>query len=381
MIYRNVSRLVCCLIVAAAACGGDSDDFRPFSMDGGPLPDASMGTDGSLTVATVFAVGTDYLSSGIATTIEMPSMDIHRGILDGVASTDPVVRHIDDRVYIVNRLADNLTVIDANSLTLVEQVTTGSGTNPQDVAFHSGKLYVAALGAPGVLVLDTADFSSGVTSTIDLAELDPEDGKPNCNSLAATGDRLFVSCGVLDDTDPFLTARGPGKVAVVDLTNDELVSTLDLSTANPFGFLEADGTGNLLVATVPNFGDPTEGCVQRIQTAGTVGVECAVENRELSGYASGISGPSDELWIAVTEGFADDFKPLGKLVRVVDGAVMPAVTPAEQRAFDVAACPNGSVVIADASGGLRVYDSAGVELTSDVLDIGMPPVPGGIVCF
>ena len=42
---------------------------------------------------------------------------------------------------------------------------------------------------------------------------DDPDGEPNCNSVYRVGNRLYVSCELLD---PSFTPRGPGKVYVID---------------------------------------------------------------------------------------------------------------------------------------------------------------------
>ena len=50
----------------------------------------------------------------------------------------------------------------------------------------------------GVIVIDTANDNA--LSMIDLSSLDPDDGFPDCESIAAVGGTLYVSCGVLDPT-------------------------------------------------------------------------------------------------------------------------------------------------------------------------------------
>src|SRR5690606_37442985 len=114
----------------------------------------------------------------------------------GVASTDPVVRRHGDRLYIINRFgADNVTVLDAGTLELVAQISTGPGSNPQDVAVDGDLLYVATMAGDGVAILDLTDPDAGVIDTIDLSPLDSAEDTPNCQTLALRGRHLMVACG------------------------------------------------------------------------------------------------------------------------------------------------------------------------------------------
>ncbi len=359
------------LAACAAACGGDGDEGPPETFD-----------------ARVFVVGTDFSTAGIASTVYLPSLYVDESSIDGVASTDPVLRRFGDRVYVVNRFgADNVTIVDADQEQVIAQISTGSGSNPQDVAVVGDKIYVAALGAPGVLVLDASAPQSGVVATIDLSELDPDDGLPNCSSLVAAGGRLYVACQILDDDDAMLPARGPGQISVIDTADDSVVTTVALQNPNPLGFVYPAEVldGDLVVATVPNFGDLTEGCLERIALSDPPVSSCLIENSELGGYASAVAEASDgALLIAVTESFdTGDFGPLGFVVSYdpEEGLAGSPMTASSHRPFDVAVCPSGDIAMADAAGGVRVFSASGQELTSELLDIGLPPAARGLTCF
>jgi DNA-binding beta-propeller fold protein YncE len=372
------------LTALVAGCFGGDGPRPGGDVDAGASPDAETVT------ATGLAVGTDYFSAGVATWVGLPGLSTDVDVPAGVASTDPVVRYGDGKVFIVNRYGyDNVTVLDATTRGLIAQISTGSGSNPQDVAALGSKLYLPALATSGLVILDLDHPQSGVVGTIDLSSLDPDDGKPDCNSARLVGDRLFVTCGILDDDDQWLTPRGPGKVAVIDTVTDTLIDQIELDYANPVGFLHATASasslkGDLMVATVPSYADLTQGCVDRISVSGPLAVDCLITNQELGGYASGMAFTGLSAWFAVTEGWdSEDYKALGAVRSYDVGSATlrdEPLTAAEERPFDVAVCPTGYVLVSDAAGGLRVYDGES-ELTEQVLDIGLPPVERGLICF
>lgn len=358
--------------VCLAACD-DSDD----------PPGGAQGS------ATVFAVATDFMTTGVATTIAVPELDVTVGAVDGVASTDPVVRLHDDRLFIVNRFGqDNITVLEADDLTLVAQLSTGAGTNPQDVAVLDDFLYVAALNTPDVLVLDLERPDDGVIDTIDLSDLDAEDGLPDCLSIVAVGERLVVSCGILDlDFQP----RGPAVAAIIDGASRTLVDEVALSQARPVGLAQpSPGRPGVLVSTVDDFSSPAAGgCVEEIVLDGDVpSAGCLVENADLGGFASALAPDlaGDRLWMTVVTSFdPTDFGAYGELVSVpaAGGDLQRHEMAEEARPMDLALCPTGHLAVSDAIRGVRILEPEAVdELTTGTpLDLGLPPVSNGLVCY
>lgn len=376
---RSVCASCVFILLAAAGCG-DSQT----AADAAAPADAEHQADAGRQ-STAFVVAGDFTATGVASTIEVPSLRVTQNAVAGVAGHDPYVRYIDGRFYIINSYSlDNISIVDAAERSFVDQISTGAGTTPQDIAVKGSSLYVAALSAPGVLVVDAGDPQAEI-ETIDLSSLDDSDGIPDCNSVYLVGDLLYVTCSLLDNFVP----TGPGKVAVIDTGDHTVIDTFDLVHANPVGFLQAtseDGPlgGDLLIATV-DFSDLTTGCVERIATAPEPGSSgCLVENSALGGYASGMAySPEGMLYLAVTEGY--DPGPIAKMVRFDaqgDMLLPESLSPGEQSPFDLVRCPTGELVVADAAaGGVRVYDADGEELTSAALDIGLPPVSKGLSCF
>lgn len=379
--------------LALAACGdnlarpGQPDAAGDDTPDG-PSSDAPPGVVPSRAVI----VAGDFATTGIVSTLDLPERTMTPGAVDGIAGSDPVIRHHGDLVYVINRFGgDNVTIVTDDTLTLVDQISTGAGTNPQDVAVVGSKLYVAALGGPGVIVIDRANANA--KTTIDLSALDPGDGIPDCVSVYAVDTRVFVACGILMNFVP----EGPGKIAVIDTTTDTVSTSFDLPGENPFSMFARTPTGSvfggdLVIGLVPSFSDFSTGCLARVSVGTTPAANgCAVTNAELGGYANHIEPSPDGalLWIAAA-GFTPTFDPIGALrgIDLGSGALWEwPVSSASQVIVDLAVCPGrfpGGVAVASDTGatkGIRVYENA-AEVTTDPMPIGLPPANGGnIVCY
>jgi hypothetical protein len=161
-----------------------------------------------------FVLTTDY-ATGTLSVVDLATRVVTADV--AVVSPDPFARWYDGRLYVVNRLGyDNVQVIDpANGYATVRQFSTGSGTNPQDIAFASAsKAYVSRLGSPDLLVVDPG---TGVPSgIISLAAWADADGNPEAAHMAMVGDLLFVALERLTNFVPADT----GLVVVIDTHAD-----------------------------------------------------------------------------------------------------------------------------------------------------------------
>jgi hypothetical protein len=337
---------------------------------------------------TAAAVSGDFNVTGVFTTVDVVERTARTNALAGVAGGDPYLRRIGDELLIVNRdRGENVTVLGGSPLALIDQYATGGGSNPQDVAVVGGKLYVPALGGAGVVVIDRA---TRATTTIGFPAIDP-DGKPDCVSAFAVGARVYVACGVLDET---FTPRGNGKLVVVDSTRDAIELTLELPAPNPIGLVTGSEPssalgGDLLVATAPSFTDAGTGCLARVRTTGTPAVTgCLVDNADLGAYANRVAVSADgaKVWIAAAL-YAPDFSSQTGALRAYEvgaGRLGEVVSLADQQLLDVAACPDGRIVAGDSragQSGLRVFLD-GVEETTAPIGIGRPTGGGnGLVCW
>ena len=365
------------LLSVVAACG-DNAKVHP---DGGTGDDSGGAGSNVAPLYKAVVLGADFQSgTGLVSRLDLASMSMQTNAVAGVATSDPVIRHFGDKVYVINRaVGENVTILDAHDLAPVDQISTGANSNPQDVAVVGDKLYVPAYGTAGVVVLQ----NDQIAKTIDLGTLlgDP-DGKPDCVSAYAVGTKVFVACGLLDAN---FMPRGNGKVAVIDTTTDH-ATALTMPDKNPAGFFEQSPSGDLLISVVPSFDVFTNGCVMRVPADGTTAPTCMTDltNKALGGFVNAMSYAADgKLWLSVV--VDKNFATQSAQLRSYDGTtVSAAVSGSSELIQDVAACPDGSVIGVEATfgaSGLRVF-RAGAEVTTAPLPIGLPPVfSGGVVCF
>lgn len=356
------------------ACGGGGDD-----------PDIPV-QNRAVIVTGDFTPG----SPGVMSALDLDLMEIEQRVAPtGAIGSDPVIRRVGGELFIVNRAdGNNVTILDAITFELVEQLATGAGSNPQDVAVVGNELYVPATGTAGVVVIERG---TGATRTIDLSELDTADGLPDCVSAFAVGTDVFVACGKLDN----FVATTPGTIAVIDTAGGdapETVTTFELENNNPFGLFErmpeAAG-GDLVIPTVPDFADFSTGCVESISLAGAPSPGgCVIANQALGGFVARIdfevAADAVVQWMVVASfGVAGAVGNVQGIDLDTDEHI-PAITPPEQVIVDLAICPGNNLVVADGTldaNGLRVY-GADEEVTTEPLAVGLKPGSShGLSCY
>jgi DNA-binding beta-propeller fold protein YncE len=361
--------------LGAIACGGD--DTSNLAVE---LP----ATDEALCVA----LGADYRNNaGTMAVVGLPSLTVLRDRVPAAISGDPVLRAYGDRLFVVNRTANNVTIIDptVTPWAVESQFSTGENSNPQDLALDGDRAYVPLYNKGFLQVWDVSQKNPAApVATVDLSSYD-EDGVPNANSVVVTGGRAYVTLDLLD-TQMFPQPRGKGKVVVIDTGTNQATAALELRYENPYDFM-FEHDGRLLVSTFADFSG-TRGCLEQISLAPTAQVEsCVVENSTLGGTINVIAPAGDELILAVSAfGPPPDYEETAQLRRIDAGGALVAgsLTPEGQIPTDVAYAPSGHLVYSDReSGGLRVHDLAGNrELTTTALDIGLTPaLANAIVCF
>ncbi len=351
------------LIVLCFALAGCGDNLAPLDDAHGHTGDAGGDVGGAGSTATVAAGDFTPGDPGTLATLSIPSFALTTNVAPaGSVGDDPVLRRVGGELFVVNRSdGDNVTVLDATTHAFVEQDSTGTGTNPQDVAVHSNKLYVPIYVGKGVAVITRG--SSDKPAIIDLSADDP-DGNPNCNSAFTVGDDVYVAC---EDLDANFAPRGNGKIYVIDTASDTVSKTITMMNPNPFGVFQQLPTGELVMPTTDFAGG---GCIEKVTTGPSAASGgCIVTNAALGGFVNRVDFQTVDsaslMWIVVNISFG-----VGNVQEYDLTADMLDPTPITRSVedpVDLAACSDGSLVISDgASGasGLRVY-SDGHEISGD----------------
>lgn len=386
----SVSVSIVCALASVAATSGCGDNFQAVQ----PTSDAPS----SSPVAVAVAPSADYMAPGILSKLDVAQLTTQTNLAAGLVAGDPVLRRIGDTLYVINRNINSVTMLDGHSLGYLDQMATGANSNPQDVAVVGDQLFIPALGTTGVVV---GTRGSNTPTTIDLSDAlhckstcGPGDGAecrapcaPSCTSAYAIGNDVYVACGLLNNFKP----TGNGKIAVIDSASQTVRTVIELPVPNPYNqFIRTPLTsvfgGDLLIPTLDynEITFETNGTVVRVGSGAAPTASVAIPSTDLQGAVSHIEvleGPSPLLVMAVTLKFGE-----GRL-RAFDLETKllwkGALSPAAQDITDLAACPDGSMVVADRSGngGLRVY-SDGAEVTSAALSIGLKPGTGNqLACY
>ncbi len=379
LVSSILSTLAACGLLTLAACG---DNLRATPQDAAPpaaLPRAVI-------VAGDFKMGDPGVLSTLDVTTGTVAMNVGPAMAVG---SDPILRHIGNELFIVNRGENNVTILDDRTLALKEQLGTGANSDPQDVAVAGNKLYVPTTGTNGVTVLTRG---STTTAQIDLSADDPGDGKPDCESVYAVGTDLYVACGLLHN----FVASGPGLVHVIDTRTGAIRTTLTLSHKNPLGLFErvpGNGPqgGDLLIPTVEDF-NTAPGCIERVTTGATpASAGCLVDNAMLGGYATRVDPQVDSdvqiVWTTVATPTPPS-APLIANLRAFDMSLSALwsgpLNPTTELIGDAAHCPSGDLIVVDATlntNGLRIYNGA-AEQTKAALPIGEGFFSShGLVCY
>jgi len=362
-----------------AACGDNLAGPRDA-----PAGDASPAKPRAVIVAGNFMPG----EAGVMSSLSFDPLNVDQHVApNGAVGSDPMIRKVGGELFVVNRAdGNNVTILDAVTFAVKDQLSTGPGSNAQDVAVAGDKLFVPAFGTAGVVVVTRG---TGTRTAIDLSALDP-DGQPNCVSAYHVDGEIYVACELLDAQ---FKPRGPGRIAVIDAATNAVKTSFAMVNENPFGVFEPlpEGVlgGDLVIPTVPSFSDFATGCVERIQTGDAPKSNgCVVTNAALGGYVARIAfqrqGATSIQWMVINK---FDTAARGNLqgydLETSQLWSTPVSSPT-QVLVDTAVCPNGVVVVADqtmASNGLRVYEGT-VERTTAPLPIGLRPGSShGLVCY
>jgi hypothetical protein len=385
------------LFLLAAAC---KDDIH--ALDAPPAPIDSPSTDGSTTDGAsspslaVVAAG-DFVegTTGLLSSVGTVSHSTTENIAPGSVGDNPVTR-VDTTagfVYVINSDdGDNVVQLDTATLTVQQQVSTGSGTNPQDVAVLGTVFYVATLANAGLEFEDTSLGSAAKFAFIDLSckagSATCKAGAtiqavPDCNSVIAVGSNIYVSCELLTNTGDD-APTGNGLIEVIDTGSNAVIANFNLQHPNPFGLFENLPDGNIAIPTI-DF-ETGSGCLEEVNVTTNASAGCIVQNGQLGSgnYVNRMAVTADGKTLMLD--VENESPGFGALLPydLAGSALGSAISPTTEILGDVATCPDGNVVVSDVgsgSNGLRFYSKT-AERTTGPLNVGIKPAAShGLVCY
>jgi hypothetical protein len=372
---------------ALVACGDNRPGIPPSGGDDDTTADAPVMPSApprAVAVAGDFTPG----DPGVMSVLDIHTMAVTQNVAPaGAVDSDPILRKFGDELFVINRSSNNITILKASDYSLVEQIGTGAGSNPQDVAVMGDKLFVPVYGGSGIVELTRG---STTITPVDLAMDDP-DGQPNCASIYRVDNDLYVACQNLDGS---FIPRTLGKIYVVDATTLAVnaAKTVTLTYQDPFSLIErvpgGAMAGDLVVATASDFSG-TSGCAERFTPGSTPTYRgCVAQNSDLAGYINRLDfltlqNNDTLMWLAVAEAFPN------AALRGFDLGTQTLwpdpLSPSTEEIVEAVACPDGSIVASDGatgSTGFRLYNSGAVEQTTSALSMGIAHVSGhGIACY
>ena len=215
--------------------------------------------------AQAFILTTDYMDSSFSV-IDVDNPDI---VETDIASThgDDEVRHYNGKVYVLNRWGyDLIEVFDAeDNFEKVSEFSTGTGTNPQDIAFISNnKAYVTCYDTTDLLIVNPTTGEH--LGTIDLSEYADDDGIPEMHKMVSFKflgkNRVYVTIQRLD-RDNWFAPTDKSYIVELDGDKDTVIRAIQLTQVNPSTAPVLDGI-HILVGETGSWFDGEDGGIERI---------------------------------------------------------------------------------------------------------------------
>lgn len=155
--------------------------------------------------------------------------------------SDAVARHIDGRVYVINRLRrDNIQVLNPGAFYLTEvEFSTEAGSNPHDIALiDSGKAMISRYERASVWLADPR--TGAFAGLIDLTSFADADGIPEMSGMHVEAGRAFVALQRLDRNSvvQVFPPTDYSSLLEIDGATNAIVAEYRLPLKNPFGKLK-----------------------------------------------------------------------------------------------------------------------------------------------
>ena len=329
-----------------------------------------------------FVLTSDY-STGSLSAMDLSS----RAVSKDVASvfSDAAIRFYGGLIYVVNRFGqDNIQVIDPGAgYTTLRQFSTGSGTNPQDIAFASATQAYVSLYERSY-IQECNPSTGALLDTISLSQFADGDHLPEMAHMTMVGNLLFVAIQRLDRLNGYVPS-GPGLVAVVNTLTNTLIDmdpiapgtqAILLTVANPVtDFVHVPGTTQLWMGCAGEFG-LNDGGIEAIDAATLREVGVVSTEAQLGGDIGDVE------WYSASHSYAivSDASYNSSLVSFNPATGAKIGTVRSPGGFSLPVCAlddRGELLVADngiSTAGLYLYSAGTDALLAGPLNCGLPPV-------
>jgi DNA-binding beta-propeller fold protein YncE len=326
-----------------------------------------------------FVWTTDFSTGGLST-IDLNTHSVSQDV-EPVGS-DAAMRWYAGNLYVVNRFGgDNVQVIDGTTLNTLRQISTGNGSNPQDICFLSPtKAYVTRYELGSLLIVNPA--TGGTLGTISLAQFADADGIPEMARMVRVDRYVFVALQRLNRNGGFVPTDS-SLVAVIDAEADTVLDVdpalpgkqaIHLTGTNPVTTFEFDrATSRLLLGCVGNFG-ALDGGIEWIDPVNFRSLGFAITEAALGGDVGDVvwNGPGHSYAIVSDASFNTSLVSWSATTGLVLGTVF---SPGGYSLTDAALDDRGEVYVCDnsfAHPGVSVFAAASDTHLAGPLDCGLP---------
>jgi hypothetical protein len=329
-----------------------------------------------------FLLTSDY-STGSLSVMDLST----RAVTKDVASvfSDAAVRYYGGLIYVINRFGqDNIQVIDPGAgYTTLRQFSTGSGTNPQDIAFVSPtKAFVTLYERSYIQVCNPS--TGALLDTISLSMFADGDHLPEMAKMTMVGNLLFVAIQRLDRLNGYVPS-GPGLVAVVNALTNTLIDVdpvapgtqaITLVAANPVtDFIHVPGGNQLWIGCAGEYG-LNDGGIEAIDAATLRDVGLISTEAQLGGDIGDVE------WYSAAHSYAivSDASYNSSVVSFDPSTGAKIGTVRSPGGFSLPDCAlddRGELLVADngvTTAGLYVYQAGTDAPLAGPLNCGLPPV-------
>jgi len=214
---RMTAMLMMPVLIAALACDAAPDEEEEIS----------AGPWAALVVTSDYQTG----SYSVVDTVTLKSHnDVDIVHQDSVCRYDPVTR----LPYIIARMgSDAIDIVDpGENWRIINEYSTGAGSNPQDIAVVSrDRAYVALYEESFLLIVNPVNGS--VTDSVDLSRYADDDGIPETSWLSFRDGVLYALLQRLDREAGFRPSDY-SLLLVLDADTGKVEKSMKLACANPF---------------------------------------------------------------------------------------------------------------------------------------------------